>query len=193
VRFGSVWMYYTISRAFIGIPGIMYCTVFPRQYAATPPKTLHNADRTRPRLCNCLFLLPQTADCRVERHDHPIVHYIMVVECACEDRSVPNWKKNMSELTSQRFEVLEFRRKLHDDVLKSIFVHVALLCIGNFCIYPSIPTSQYICLRSHQLVGFLPARTFVAISNAHPYEDVKKMTRGRADMCDLCLQEPRSP
>jgi hypothetical protein len=32
-------MYYTISRAFIGIPGIMYRAVFPRPYAANPQKT----------------------------------------------------------------------------------------------------------------------------------------------------------
>ena len=103
--------------------------------------------------------LPQTADRCVERHDrhpdHPIVHYIIVVECACKYRSVPDWKKNMSEFASQRFKVLEFRRKLYDDVLKSIFVYVALICIRNFCIYLSIPTSQYICLRSHHLAGFL--------------------------------------
>ena len=46
-------------------------------------------------------------DCRVERHDHPIVHYIVVVERSCKNISIPNWKENRSELTSQRLEVPE--------------------------------------------------------------------------------------
>jgi hypothetical protein len=71
----------------------------------------------------------------------------------------------MSELASQRFEALKLRRKLHDDVLKSIFVHVGLLGIGNFCIHPSILTSQYICLRSYQLVNFL--HSILALSSKH--------------------------
>ena len=43
------------------------------------------------------------ANCPADRLDHPIVHYIVVGEDCC----FINWKKNMSELACQRFEVLE--------------------------------------------------------------------------------------
>jgi hypothetical protein len=76
------------------------------------------------------------ADRLVERHNHPIVHYMMVVECAREDVPISNWKDSGSEPANQGLEVLELRRKLRDGILKSIFTHMALLCIGNFCIYP---------------------------------------------------------
>lgn len=81
------------------------------------------------------------ADRHVECIDHPIIHYIMVVECACEDVPISNWKKSGSELASQRFKVLELQCKLHDDVLESVFSHIPYLIPSNFYIYPSIPTS----------------------------------------------------
>jgi len=157
----------------------LYRIVFPRSFvpkekeSQRPKKSLPML-QAWPRSCNCLFLFPQALYRSAECIYHPIVHYIVVVERSCKDVPIPNWKESGSEFASQRLEVLELRRKLRDNVLKSIFAHVALLCIRNFCIYPSIPTSQYICLRSHQLVWFLPSCTFVAILNAHPYEDVKK-------------------
>jgi hypothetical protein len=80
---------------------------------------------------------------------HPMVHDITVVENAREDIPISHWKESGSELTSQRLEVLELRRKPRDNVLESILTHMALLCVGNFCICPSIPTSQYICLWSY--------------------------------------------
>jgi len=128
-------------------------------------------------LCNCLFLFLQTVYRFAECTYHPIVHYMMVVECAREDVSISNWKENGSELASQRLEVLEFRHKLRDDIFKSIFTYMALLCISNFCIYPSIPTSQYISLQSYQLLERLPPCTFAAISNVHLYKNVKKNSR----------------
>ena len=144
---------------------LLYRIVFPRSFV---PK---EKESQRPKKSlPMLQALYRSAECIY----HPIVHYIVVVERSCKDVPIPNWKESGSEFASQRLEVLELRRKLRDNVLKSIFAHVALLCIRNFCIYPSIPTSQYICLRSHQLFWFLPGCTFVAISNAHPYEDVKK-------------------
>jgi hypothetical protein len=114
--YGKQLMYYIVLRAFISIPSIIVLYSFPHTLCSKKKKlpTIRLTiltPQSSPRLCNCLFL-PQTADCHVERHDHPIVHYIMVVECACKERSIHNWKKNTSEIASQRFEVLEFRRKL---------------------------------------------------------------------------------
>jgi hypothetical protein len=105
------FMYYKISRAFIGIPGILvslYRTVFPTPFVAKGKENLPIICRTiltpqsSPCLCNCLFLLPQTADRRVERHYHPIVHYIVVVECACEDIPISDWEESRSKLASQQ-------------------------------------------------------------------------------------------
>jgi hypothetical protein len=120
----------------------LYRTVFPRPFVPKeekkpPPKSL---TMLMPRLYNCLFLFPQTVYRSAKCIYHPIIHYMIVVECAREDVPIPDWKER-SELASQRLKVLELRRKLRDDILKSIFTYIALLCIGNFCIYPSIPTS----------------------------------------------------
>jgi hypothetical protein len=116
----------------------------------------------------------------------------MVVECAREDVPISNWKENGSELTSQRFEVLELRRKLRDDVLESVFAYpppyseqfLYISQYTNDAVYLSSvspPCWVFACpyLRSHIECTSIRRR--------------KKMTRGRADMCDLCLQEPRSP
>jgi hypothetical protein len=80
------------------------------------------------------------ADRPVKCTDHPIIHYIMVMECAYKDIPISNWKESGLELTSQRLEVPKLWYKLCDDVLESIFVYISHLIPSNFYIYPSIPT-----------------------------------------------------
>jgi hypothetical protein len=99
-------MYYIISRAFIGIPGIIYCTVFPIAYTANPPKTPYNVDRQDwPHLCSCLFLFPQTAYCSAKGIYHPILYYIALAKCSYEDCYIPNRKNNLPAI--DLWELLE--------------------------------------------------------------------------------------
>ena len=70
----------------------------------TPPNA---GDQAWPRLCNCLFL-SQTVYRSAECIYHPIVHYIMVVECACENIPISDWEKSGSKLMSYSSSGLRF-------------------------------------------------------------------------------------
>jgi hypothetical protein len=91
-------MYYTISCVFISIPGIIVLYSFPTPFVAK-----RKEEKTPKIRRTILTPQSQTVYRSAECIYHPIVHYIVIVERACEDRSIPNWKKNMSELASQRF------------------------------------------------------------------------------------------
>jgi hypothetical protein len=69
-------MYYTISREFISIPGLMYCTDFLRPYTANPLKMPHIADcQDWPRLCSCLFLSPRArSEATTSSSSPPLYH-----------------------------------------------------------------------------------------------------------------------
>ena len=139
------------------------------------PKNAHNANcQDWPCLCSYLFLFPQTAYCPTECIHHPIVHHIAVAKCSGEGCSIPNWKKKVSEVSSQ------LCRKLRDDILKQIFVHIPHLILSNLRIGPSIlisePTCCCCCCWSYLLFSLrvIVPMIIMTISNAHPYEDVKE-------------------
>ncbi|KAN0098257.1 hypothetical protein V8E51_013920 [Hyaloscypha variabilis] len=67
----------------------------------------------------------------------------MVSECTSEDCAIFNRKEDASELSSQLFEFLELWCKFRDNILKSIFVHVTTLRVGDFCIVPAVPVAEY--------------------------------------------------
>lgn len=99
----------------------------------------------------------------------------MVAERPCKDCPVPNWKENISKLASQLFETLEFRRKLSDDILKSIFIYVAKCVVGDPSISSRIPSWQSACCQWPCLLAILSlAPAIVTTTNAHPYKDVEK-------------------
>jgi hypothetical protein len=59
--------------------------------------------------------------------------------------------------------------------LKLIFNHIPNFVPGDFCVRPSVPTTQPACLRwSRPIKGFELACAFVTIPNAHPYKDIKE-------------------
>jgi hypothetical protein len=66
----------------------------------------------------------------------------MVSECTGEDCAIFDREEDASELSSQLLEYLELWCKFRENILKSIFVHVATLRVSDFCVRPSILTPQ---------------------------------------------------
>jgi hypothetical protein len=108
------------------------------------PTTPHNANsQAWPRLCNWLILFPKTAYRSAECIYHPIVHYIMVSECAREDCPIFDREENASKLSSQLFQFLELWCKFRDNILKSPHTDLLSLTITTTLIPPcehNLPT-----------------------------------------------------